>query len=114
MITVLTSEKVPPGETIPYVLKKKEDPNGKAEKIKHMWGVADRLAVYCINAEGEVEPLNPGRIKTGDFVDATVIADIVRNVENKRISVYFGLQQVIQLQSAANVVSIAIRHINSN
>ena len=66
-----------------------------------MWRVTDRLGIYIQSENGGRRTCSHMVIRPGDFVDVTVVADIVRPASSSNLSVKFSLVQVVLLQSGA-------------
>lgn len=70
-----------------------------------MWVVTERLVTCKQDDQGAIRPCNHLEIRRGDFVDVTLVVDIVTPPGSKKLSVRFSMTQVVQLRANAIQVS---------
>ncbi|KAF7793582.1 hypothetical protein EIP86_004696 [Pleurotus ostreatoroseus] len=103
----LTREKVRPTEQAQSVLRAREDPNGDAKKIEHMWVVTERLPVGKVKEDGRMVTCGWQEIRIGDFVDVLIAPEIVEDRTKKekaaQVQVHYELRGIVQLRTGAEM-----------
>ena len=84
------------------LLTPRDDPTGHAAKISSQWVVSEKLAICKQEENGRVIPCSHLQIRRGDFVDVTVVVDIIRPIRSQKCAVHFSMTEVVLLQTNAD------------
>ena len=90
---------VRPNKTSTNCVQAREDPTGAIRRISSRWIVEDRLEIGKQDVDNHLRRCSHMVLQKGDFVDATITADIMtrRSTKGFRAEVQFKLQRIIQL-----------------
>ena len=81
------------------------------DRVKSQWLLDAEFSVWAMEADGTLAVKNPSIIDNGDFVDASVVAEITcrkNGTLGQETTVSFSLRKVVKLK-AFDVKQVSIR-----
>ncbi|KAH9925076.1 hypothetical protein B0H21DRAFT_700938 [Amylocystis lapponica] len=105
-LSVRASDTMVAAVTLTYA----DDPQRRAEKIKHAWRIDSKPVTGVQREDGKVVECNYIAIRPGDFVDVCVSAQIVttRRQGIPRATIDFTFDTVVRLYSAAQLSKVCL------
>ncbi len=89
----------------PTVLTRRDDPAGKAAAVAHKWVIVDKIQFATQTDGGKLKGATHFAIRSGDFVDVTVVPEIATYKSNagRKVQINLHIKRVILLCPSSKV-----------